>query len=300
MVVDCRWDWPQKFEARSQTRTGSDSGLRSDERSSDQTVAPRPSALAQTSTLLEDTLARIRRDERDTTWLVATGRGTPRCRLRAAVMARSATLALLVDDSLASFPTLAPVVHAAANAVVTLPDANGHDLCAANSLAANDDGSSPAASLGFTLDFFGTNYTSVYVNNNGNITFDAPLSTFTPFGIASAHTKILAPFFGDVDTRTGSVVTYSSPGATCNRHAAFCADWVTVGYYSPHSDKLNSFQTLIVDRSDIAPGDFDTIFNYNQVQWETGDASGGTGGLGGSSAHIGYSNGSNVSYEMPG
>ena len=43
---------------------------------------------------------------------------------------------------------------------------------------------------------------------------------------------------------------------------------------------------------DFAPGDFRIIFNYDRIRWETGDASGGTNGLGGSSARVGFSNGS--------
>lgn len=39
-------------------------------------------------------------------------------------------------------------------------------------------------------------------------------------------------------------------------------------------------------------GDFIIIFNYNRIQWETGDASGGSNGFGGSSARAGFSSGS--------
>ena len=46
---------------------------------------------------------------------------------------------------------------------------------------ANDDGStsSPVA-LPFPIRFYGNSYSSVYVNNNGNLTFGTPLSTYTP------------------------------------------------------------------------------------------------------------------------
>jgi uncharacterized repeat protein (TIGR01451 family) len=49
-------------------------------------------------------------------------------------------------------------------------------------------------------------------------------------------------------------------------------------------------------------GDFDIIFNYQQIQWETGDASGGNDGLGGDSARAGYSDGQSGgnSFELPG
>jgi hypothetical protein len=158
--------------------------------------------------------------------------------------------------------------------------------------------------IGFTINLFGTSYSNLYVNNNGNVTFDNPLSTFTPFGLSGTATKIIAPFFGDVDTRgAGSgLVTYGND--TVNGRNAFGVEWPAVGYFSGRVDKKNTFELVIIDRSDIAPGAFDFEFNYDQIQWETGEASGGVNGLGGSSARVGYSNGltgsSNVSFELAG
>jgi hypothetical protein len=63
---------------------------------------------------------------------------------------------------------------------------------------------------------------------------------------------------------------------------------------------LNSFQLVMIDRSDIAVGDFDFEFNYDSIQWETGDASDGFGGMGGDSARAGWSNGTDTSYEIAG
>ena len=173
----------------------------------------------------------------------------------------------------------------------------------ANVLAANDDGSTPLTPLGFTVNFFGTNFSSAYVNNNGNMTFDSALSTFTPFGLENAGRQIIAPFFADVDTRgAGSgLVTYGND--TVDGRPAFGVNWINVGYYGSHTNKLNSFQLVLIDRSDLGPGDFDMEFNYDQIQWETGDASSGSNGLGGNSARAGYSNGSQLpgtSFELPG
>jgi hypothetical protein len=42
----------------------------------------------------------------------------------------------------------------------------------------------------------------------------------------------------------------------------------------------------------LGTGDFDIYFNYGSIQWETGGASGGTDGLGGTSAAVGYALGS--------
>lgn len=178
--------------------------------------------------------------------------------------------------------------------------------CTENTLTANDDSSTSQVHLPFGVNFYGTSYESLWVNNNGNVTFDQPLSTYTPFGIAGTSAQIIAPFFADVDTRgTGSQpVTYGWGETTYEGHRAFCVSWVNVGYYAGHADKLNSFQLLLVNREDSSsPGDFDIVFNYDKVQWETGDASGGVSGLGGISAAAGFSNGTGregTSYELSG
>ena len=172
--------------------------------------------------------------------------------------------------------------------------------CTTNTLAANDDESTGLVTLPFTLNFFGTNYSSLYVNNNGNVTFDSPLRQFTPENIVTTTHIIIAPFFADVDTRdAGSGLTMYG-NTTFGGRTAFCVNWVGVGYFQEHTEKLNSFQLLLVDRSDISAGDFDIYFNYNQIQWEAGDLSGGTGGLGGSSARVGFSNGTTTSFELLG
>jgi nidogen-like/HYR domain-containing protein/carboxypeptidase family protein len=177
--------------------------------------------------------------------------------------------------------------------------------CATNALDRNDDGSTGAVAIGFPVNFFGTTYTHLFINNNGNVTFDSAMSTFTPFGLSGPiGTRIIAPFFADVDTRgAGSdVVRYSWGATTLFGRPAFCVNWLNVGYYSAHFDKLNSFQLILVDRSDVGAGDFDIYFNYDQIQWETGDASGGVGGFGGTSAAVGFSAGTgapNTFFEFP-
>lgn len=162
---------------------------------------------------------------------------------------------------------------------------------ASNTLAANDDGSTAAINLGFAINFFGQTYSSTFVNNNGNITFTAPLSAYTPYGLAGSNVPIIAPFFADVDTRGfGSGLTSYGTG-TYAGNAAFGATWPGVGYYPERTDKLDNFQVILVDRADTGTGNFDIYFNYGAMAWETGGASGGSDGLGGNCAVAGYSNG---------
>jgi Zn-dependent metalloprotease/PKD repeat protein len=178
--------------------------------------------------------------------------------------------------------------------------------CSDHQLARNDDASTGRIDLPFPVNFFGNTHTSLYVNNNGNVTFDAPLSTYTPFGLrTNISTPIIAPFFADIDTRgvRSDQVTYGNASA-----GVFCVNWAGsgVGYYGGHDDKLVRAQLQLIDRSADpggTAGDFDIVMNYGTVNWETGDASGGSSGLGGSSARAGYSAGTGVPgtfHEFPG
>ena len=163
----------------------------------------------------------------------------------------------------------------------------------ANTFAANDDNATGAIALGFSANYFGTTYTDAYISNNGYITFNSGQGTYTPSGLGSGYSgqPIIAPFFADVDTRgTGSGLTSYGTG-TYNGFAAFGVTYPAVGYYFDHTDKLNTFQVILTDRADVGAGDFDIYFNYDTIQWETGDASGGSGGLGGVSAAVGYNAG---------
>jgi hypothetical protein len=168
-----------------------------------------------------------------------------------------------------------------------------------NSLYGNDDGSTGLVGIGFPINFFGTTYDSLYINNNGNVTFDGSQGTYTPYSLQSTNRVIIAPFFADVDTRNGNTLKYGT-GMLAAR-PAFGVTWPGVGCYSYNQSVLNYFQVILIDRSDEGVGDFDIEFNYDQVQWETGSASGGFSNCRfGNSVRVGYSNGVNTSYEMPG
>jgi hypothetical protein len=67
---------------------------------------------------------------------------------------------------------------------------------------------------------------------------------------------------------------------------------------------LNFFQVLLIARSDTGPGNFDIEFNYDSIEWETGQASGGNALCqGGSAVCVGFSNGTGAPdtfFELPG
>jgi len=176
---------------------------------------------------------------------------------------------------------------------------------ATNTVPRNDDGYVGPVSTGFSLNFFDVTYTSLWVNNNGNVSFDMGLYYYTPWGLNTPYHPMIAPFFSDVDTRyAGLPVTYGT--GTVDGRNAFGVNWLDVDYYYSDAGHTNrdNFQMLLIDRSDINPGDFDIEFNYGSMMWETGQASGGDGnGRGGTSASIGYTNGTGEAgtfYSLPG
>jgi len=172
------------------------------------------------------------------------------------------------------------------------------------SMPRNDD--SPSIPIDLTsvfgltgLNFFGATYTGLFLNYNGSISFSSGITSFSPTTISgNTSVPIIAPFWADVDIRN---TTDPSPGTNLIwwdldvANKTFTATWDDVGYYSQHNDKTNAFQLRLVGKD--TPGDFDIYFYYESINWLTGDASGGTGGMGGNMARAGYSSGNGKNFK---
>lgn len=156
----------------------------------------------------------------------------------------------------------------------------------------NDDGSTGVINLPFNFCLYGQTWNQVYINNNGNISFGAPYGTFTASGFPNNQFVMVAPFWSDVDTRnTASGLPWYIITPTY-----MIVQWDSVGYYSNYADKLNSFQLIITDGSDPIVPSGNVSFCYEDMQWTTGDASGGIGGFQGSDAIVGANLGDGVNY----
>jgi RHS repeat-associated protein len=186
------------------------------------------------------------------------------------------------------------------DATVVVPDYN-------NRLNPNgEDGSIGPVDIGFPISFYSQDYSNLWVNMNGNVTFTGPYNTFTPeLTIQEIGLPAIAPFWADVDPR-GTYDSATSNGTmkygtnTVDGHRAFGVTWDNVGYYGNQSDKSNRFQVVLIDRSDKGVGNFDIEFNYDRIQWETGYASGGTDGFGGSPVSIGFGDGQQSGFNFQG
>jgi hypothetical protein len=157
----------------------------------------------------------------------------------------------------------------------------------------NDDEFSNVIVLPFNFSFYGTSYDSLYINNNGNISFDLPYSTFTANPFPDPTYNMIAPFWADVDTRStnGGNVWFK-----LNPHSLVVV-WDHVGYWNMMEDKLNTFQLIISDGQDsIVPAGNNVSFCYGDMQWTTGSASLGVGGIGGTPATVGVNIGNGLDY----
>ncbi|MDR1063748.1 MAG: PEP-CTERM sorting domain-containing protein [Azoarcus sp.] len=151
-------------------------------------------------------------------------------------------------------------------------------------LPGGDNVVSSAVDIGFEVNFFGTEYSQLYVSNNGNINFGRPYAIWYWEGTNNYYDSYLAPYFSDVYTYSGSV-TYGR--TTFDGYSAFGVSWINVPGFITSASLRNSFQLLIVDRSDVGAGDFDFIFNYDQIQWK--DSYGSFVGYGAKGQDFGFS-----------
>ena len=172
---------------------------------------------------------------------------------------------------------------------------------------ANDDWSTNGITLpfGFCLygDTVGVDSThQLFINNNGNISFGTPNAIFTAVPFPSGQYNMIAPFWGDVDTRNySSGFVYYQLTAT-----HLIIQWDSVAHYqgstgggtgTEEDSLVNTFQLIITNGTDpILPTGYNISFCYGDMQWTTGDASSGVLGFGGFPATVGINKGDSSNY----
>ncbi len=165
----------------------------------------------------------------------------------------------------------------------------------------DDDSAIQALSFAFTL--YGDLFSDVYVNTNGNLSFGSLFSTFTSTGFPVDGFPMVAPFWGDVDTRGQSDSADASGHIWFKEFGdnTFVVTWDAVGYYQEHHDLKNTFQVAISDGTNPRMGiENNVCFSYGDMQWTTGDASFGLGGFGGVPATVGVNRGNGADFAQIG
>lgn len=128
------------------------------------------------------------------------------------------------------------------------------------------------------LNFFGTTYAgnALFINTNGVVSFGQAFTAYPTASNEIPGRDLLAPFWGDVDTRldgeapeSGAIWVDIDPVAD-----VVSVTWQEVGVYRRNSDVPNTFQLQLADRGN---GDFDIIFRYQQIGWTIGTGEGDAG-----------------------
>ncbi|MBF9240015.1 HYR domain-containing protein [Hymenobacter sp. BT683] len=159
-------------------------------------------------------------------------------------------------------------------------------------LPRNDDGSFGPVALPFEFRLYGAVYKQVWINTNGNLTFAAAYSRFSPAGFPSA-VPMVAPFWADVDTRNAASGQIHYKLSATN----LIVTWDNVGAYGNMAEKRNTFQAIIGSDTDtlLEPGQ-NVSLRYGDMQWTTGTASSGVGGFSGVPATVGVNKGNTLDY----
>lgn len=124
----------------------------------------------------------------------------------------------------------------------------------------NDDNSTGAENLGFSLDFFGNTYSQFFINNNGNVTFGGPTYSFTPAPLNSQTTlPMIAPYWTDLDSRPSGAVYLQQNGGQD------IITWDNMGYFYQNYSGTATFQLVLNDPNNVPAGEGSIGFFYGNM-----------------------------------
>ncbi|XP_042370318.1 alpha-tectorin-like, partial [Plectropomus leopardus] len=128
----------------------------------------------------------------------------------------------------------------------------------------SDDESPPVVTLQQSFDYFGQTYNQIYVNQNGHLTFNQPLSDYIAKKFPMYGPRdIIGPLWVDLDNRelgqiyynqytSGSVLQQATqdintyfPKLKFNANWVFVATWYELAYY-PNSGTCTTFQAVLI------------------------------------------------------
>ncbi|XP_051530969.1 sushi, nidogen and EGF-like domain-containing protein 1 [Myxocyprinus asiaticus] len=143
----------------------------------------------------------------------------------------------------------------------------------------SDDGSSPPIILLEPFVYFGRIYNTIYVNNNGDLTFDEPLYQWYPYYYSTFSPRdIIAPLWTDIDIRWGGTISYREvtdtrlferasrdinqcfPNLNFSASWVFIATWDKVPYYMQREAE-STFQVVLVSGKNLSF----TLMHYDYI-----------------------------------
>ena len=150
-------------------------------------------------------------------------------------------------------------------------------------LGDNDDGAvlvNVTSAFISGINFFGTNYTEIYINSNGAISFGLANNAYDFAGADDFFAPALLPFYSDISIGNGGEIYWDLDPVNGN----ITITWDAVSPYSGSGS--NSFQVVL---SDAGGGEMDVEYIYGDMQW---------GNVGGNAATAGLTDGGANTYEL--
>ncbi|RXN12063.1 transmembrane protease serine 11B [Labeo rohita] len=148
-----------------------------------------------------------------------------------------------------------------------------------NKNPSEDDGSSAVILLKKPFVYFGHVYEQIYVNNNGDLTFDGPFSQPKPSDLQSQVNKdIIAPLWTDMDNTVNGTISYRQvtrrgllqaasnninqyfPNLNFTASLLVIATWNKVPYYN-NLQSSSSFQVLLISGGSLSF----VMMNYGNI-----------------------------------
>ena len=130
--------------------------------------------------------------------------------------------------------------------------------------------------LPFSYSIYGHPYSSVFISNNGLVSFGTGVSSYTPtpFPVSGLPTAIIAPYWADVDTRTANG-TYTNQVWYKVYPDRMVVIWDSVGRYNLHADMLCKFELTLFDNTHPIHQslyNWDVRWTWDTLSWDRGDA----------------------------
>lgn len=137
-----------------------------------------------------------------------------------------------------------------------------------------DDAISTALPIGFSFNYLGTDYTNVYANSNGMISFNSSAGTASTAEMRgnllatspSSLRPLIAPLWDDLDGASGTA-KYITTGTSPNR--IFTMEWLNWEWNWQAAGPVISFQVKLFEGTN----NIEFIYNQNATAVNTGSAS---------------------------
>ena len=149
-------------------------------------------------------------------------------------------------------------------AVETLIFMNGDDVTQQVSLA-------PVFTPGAPVRFAGSDFTQMFINSNGNVTFGAGFTSFTPSALPGLALPTLAPFFADVNLTPSGRVLYCVDAP----NGRVLVTYEDVGYFGSCGGPTSRFQVALSPGTVCGQSGLIVEYRFEEMTWNSGTFGGG-------------------------